>query len=117
MSPTLDDAAARLAALLTGAGTGLADGGFAGLEFEPEIVLRPLERTVAPADLWAVDGGQALVADARCLQLLVTRAARVRFRHGSCVLEDEGELRAHVLGGVDERATALASLALPELAP
>ena len=56
-------------------------------------------RLAAPAaDVWAVDGGQALVADARCLQLLVTRAARVRFVGGACVLEEEGPLRAAVLG-------------------
>ena len=51
----------------------------------------------APADVWAVDGGQALVADARCLQVVVTRAARVRYRDGECVLEEEGELQAELL--------------------
>jgi hypothetical protein len=66
--------------------------------------------------VWAIDGGQALVADARCLQVVVTRAARVRFRAGTCVHEDEGELRVHVLGGADERRAALASLGLDGLA-
>jgi hypothetical protein len=62
--------------------------------------------------VWAVDGGQALVADARCLQVYVTRAARVRWRDGACVVEDEGELRPHLLGCGEERR-ALAALDAP----
>jgi hypothetical protein len=54
--------------------------------------------------VWAVDGGQARVADARCLALVVTRAARVRFRGGACTLEEEGELRAALLGEGEELA-------------
>ena len=62
---SLETAAARLAALLTGGGTSLADPNpNSHLEFEAVIGLRPLERTRAPADVWAVDGGQAIVADA-----------------------------------------------------
>ena len=113
---SLERAASRLAALLTGGGSGLSDPSLSDLEFEAVLEPRPLTRTAAPADVWAVDGGQALVADARCLQLLVTRAARVRFRDGSCVMEDEGELRAHLLG-VGERAAALAALGLEGLKP
>src|SRR2546422_4797521 len=78
---TIDAAAVRLAALLMGAADGLADAdpGGARLEFETEISPRPLARAPAgPADVWAVDGGQALVADARCVQGIVTPAARVR---------------------------------------
>ena len=91
---SLEAAATRLALLLTASGGPVDDraDGPGGLEYE--------------ADVWAVDGGQALVADARCLQLLVTRAARVRFRDGRCVLEDEGELRAALLGGGEGRAAA-----------
>jgi hypothetical protein len=117
-APTLETAAARLAALLTGGGSaGLADAGGRGdLEFEALVALRPLDRAEAPpADAWAVDGGQALVADARCLQLLVTRAARVRFVGGACVLEEEGDLRAAVLG-LGESGAARAALALEGLA-
>ena len=118
LAPTsLQSAAHRLAALLTGAGTGLADPTLGTLEFEDHVEPRRLERLDAPADVWAVDGGQATVADARCLTVLVTRAARVRFRHGSCALEEEGDLRAHVLGGADDRMAALLSLGLTELAP
>ena len=51
------------------------------------------------------------MADARCVQLLVTRAARVRFVVGERVLDDEGDLRAHLLGSGEERA-ALESLGL-----
>lgn len=114
---SLEVAAARLAELLTGGGSSLADpGGTSGLDFEPTIELRPLEAGVAPGETWAVDGGQALVADARCLQLLVTRSARVRFVAGSCVLEEEGPLRAAVLG-LGEGAAARAALDLEGLAP
>jgi hypothetical protein len=117
-SSSLETAAARLAALLTGAAgaDAVADPGTGDLEFEDDVTIRPLTRGQAPVDVWAVDGGQSLVADARCLQLLVTRASRVRFRDGTCVLEDEGELRAHLLGP-GERLTVLASLALDGLNP
>jgi hypothetical protein len=108
---SLEQAAARLAELLTGRLAALSDPTGRDLLFEPEIVLRPLARGAVPADVWAVDGGQALVADARCVQLLVTRAARVRFVAGERVLDDEGELRAHLLGSGEERA-ALESLGL-----
>ena len=105
---SLEAAATRLALLLTASGGPVDDraDGPGGLEYEAVVELRPLTRTAPPADVWAVDGGQALVADARCLQLLVTRAARVRFRDGRCVLEDEGELRAALLGGGEGRAAA-----------
>ncbi len=123
MSPTatatgsLEVAAARLASLLTGGGSSLADpSGTSALEFEAVIGLRPLAKGLPPVEAWAVDGGQAMVADARCLQLLVTRAARVRFVAGGCVLEEEGPLRAAVLG-LGEGAVARAALALEGLAP
>ena len=117
-TPTLERAAERLAALLGGPGSGLRDPSVHGsdLVFEHDAVPRPLARLAPPADTWAVDGGQALVADARCLQVLVTRASRVRFQSGRCVAEEEGELRAHLLGGAEERVEALAALALPGLA-
>ena len=108
----LDVAARRLAALLTAGGGGLSDPTGVGLEFESDVVLRPLVRaSEAPDDVWAVDGGQTVVADARCIQLHVVRAARTRFRRGECIVEDEGELRAHLLGA-GETADARASLGL-----
>ncbi|HUR23543.1 MAG TPA: DNA double-strand break repair nuclease NurA [Acidimicrobiales bacterium] len=117
LSPgTLEAAAARVATLLAGAGTGLSDRTLTSLEFEPTVSPLPLERNTPPADVWAVDGGQALVADARCLQVVATRASRVRFQRGSCVLEEEGELRAHVLAGADERTAAIAALDVPDMA-
>ncbi|HET7653221.1 MAG TPA: hypothetical protein VFK42_09295, partial [Acidimicrobiales bacterium] len=104
-APTLEVAAARLAALLTGGGTVVRDPLSGDLAAETDVTVRPLSRAVAPpADVWAVDGGMATVVDARCLSLLVTRAATVRFRHGVSVLEDEGELRAHLLGAGEARA-------------
>lgn len=114
---SLEAAAARLAELLTGGGSSLADPNpNSNLEFEAVIGLRPLERTAPPADVWGVDGGQAVVADARCVQLLVTRAARVRFTAGRCAVEDEGLLRAAVVG-LGEGAAARSALALDGLAP
>ncbi len=107
---SLRPAADRLAQLLTAGGGRLADPEGAGvLEFEPELRIRPLDRALPPADVWAVDGGQARVADARCLALVVTRASRVRFQGGTCTLEEEGELRAALLGEGEELA------ALPDL--
>src|SRR5215210_1890241 len=106
-TPSLHTAAERLAALLTGGGGGLADPTGGHLEFDTEIALRPLSRAAGPpAEVWAVDGGQAVVADARCLQLVVARAARTCFRLGTCEVEDEGELRAFLLGGGEDRAVA-----------
>ncbi|HEX2118872.1 MAG TPA: DNA double-strand break repair nuclease NurA, partial [Acidimicrobiales bacterium] len=106
-SASLQTAAERLAALLTGVGGGLAHPGGGHLEFDAEVRLRPLSRAAAPpAEVWAVDGGQAVVADARCLQLVVARAARTCFRCGTCEVEEEGELRAYLLGGGENRAVA-----------
>ena len=103
---TLEAAAGRLAALLKGESTELSEpSGRSDLELAADVAVRPLARAAtAPADVWAVDGGQCLVADARCVQLLVTRAARVRYREGVCALEDDGELTATVVvpgGAVD----------------
>ena len=112
MEPSLQRAAARLAELLTGRIAALSDPAGRDLVFEEDVTPRLLERRPAPADVWAVDGGQCVVADARCVQLLVTRAARVRYAAGERVLEDEGELRAHLLGVGEDRAS-LAALDLP----
>ncbi|MDA8061445.1 MAG: DNA double-strand break repair nuclease NurA [Actinomycetota bacterium] len=105
----LDQTARRLAELLTAGGDRLSDPTGSDLAFEAVVTLRPLERTAAPPDVWAVDGGQALVADARCLQLYVTRAATVRWRDGACVTEDEGRLTAHLTGLGEGRATLASS--------
>lgn len=111
-SPSLAAAAERLAVLLSAGGVApVIDPEQSDLEFEPVVVPRPLARRPAPPEVWAVDGGQAMVVDARCVQLYVTRAARTRFLGGTCVLEDEGELRAWLVGGGEERVAA-ASLGL-----
>jgi hypothetical protein len=104
--------AGRLAELLTGDGGGLRDPTGRELLFEPSLTIRPLSRLSAPVEVWAVDGGQALVADARCLQVYVTRAARVLWADGATRLEDEGTLRAHLLGLGEERR-ALSALGSP----
>ncbi|HSH58185.1 MAG TPA: hypothetical protein VK988_00815, partial [Acidimicrobiales bacterium] len=114
-SATLETAAERLASLLTGSGSGLSDPTLSSLAFEDQIVPRSLPRLDPPADVWAVDGGQGTVADARSVALLITRAARVRIREGECVLEEEGDLRAHLLGGAEERMAALVGLGLEGL--
>ena len=108
---TIRIAAARLAELLTGTGGGLRDPGGSDLVFETELSIRGLDpaRFSPPADVWAVDGGQGLVADAKCLQVYVTRASRVRWdpHANRTVVEDEGRLVAHLLGlGEDRRALA-----------
>jgi hypothetical protein len=114
--PTVPEAAQRLAQLLTGRASELSDHTDSDLEFLPDVDLQPLARLEAPADCWAVDGGQALVADARCIQVGTTRASRARWQGGHCVLEEEGELRAHVFtgggGGTDARRS-LAELGAP----
>jgi hypothetical protein len=52
------------------------------------------------------------VADARCLQVYVTRAATVCWSGGRCTQEDEGTLEHHLLGGGEERG-ALAATGAP----
>jgi hypothetical protein len=97
--PSITEAADRVARLLTGGAGELSDPKGSDLDFFPAIEVQPLTRLDAPPDCWAVDGGQALVADARCLQVATTRAARTRWQGGSCTLEEEGELDLHVLAG------------------
>jgi hypothetical protein len=107
VSGAMEPVAGRLAALLTGATTGaLSDPTSSDLVFEPSVALRPLPLLPPPPEVWAVDGGQALVADARCLQVFVTRASRVCLRQGRCILEDEGALRPVLLGGGEGRRAA-----------
>ena len=75
---SIDQVADRLVSLLTSPSGGLRDPSGGSLLFEPSLSVRGLTRAAAPpAETWAVDGGQALVADARCLQVYVTRAAQV----------------------------------------
>lgn len=112
---SLATTARRVAALLMGSDHTVFDATSTDLEFAASLDLQPLSRGQAPTEVWAVDGGQTTVADARCLQVLATRASRVRFEHGTCTLEDEGELRTHLVGGADERAAALADLGLAGL--
>jgi hypothetical protein len=100
----VEDTAARLARLLLDGGDGLSAPTRSDLLFAEEVRLERLAAGPAPAEAWAVDGGQALVADARCFQVYATRAARVRWVDGRSVLEDEGELRVHLLGAGGEAA-------------
>jgi hypothetical protein len=113
-SSTVGGVAARLASLLTGGTGGLRDPGGSDLVFEPSLEVRPLERGAAPDDVWAVDGGQTLVADARCLQVYATRAARVRWSSGRCSVEDPGSLAVHLLGlGLGQSRAALVASGAP----
>lgn len=106
---TVDDIAARLASLLAGGAGALSDPGAGDLVFEADISLHPLARGDPPPDVWAVDGGQALVADARTVAVYVTRAATVRWQGGRCTVEDEGHLEHHLLGAGEGRAALAAS--------
>src|SRR5262245_18805968 len=104
---SLSAAAERLAVLLSaGGGASVPDPDGTDLELEAVVEPRPLARRPAPAEVWAVDGGQALVADARSVQLFVTRAARARFLGGEWVQADGGEPRAWLLGSGEERVVA-----------
>ena len=97
--PSVQEAADELARLFSGAAAGTQGPAGSDLEFLPGPGLEPLPRSPAPADCWAVDGGQALVADARCVQVGVTRAARARWQDGSCTLEEVTGSSVHVLTG------------------
>lgn len=103
---------ARLAEILTGGGSSIRDPGRGDLCFETDLNLRPLERGPEPPDTWAVDGGQILVADARCIQVYAARASRVRWQDGRCAKEDEGSLQVGLFG-MGEEKTALAGSGAP----
>lgn len=110
---TVSDVAARLISLLTGQATGLRDPSGGDLVFEPSLSLQPLERAaVAPVEAWAVDGGQSLVADARCVQVYATRASMVCWAAGAAVVEDSLPLQTWLLGPV-ESAAVRSRLAAP----
>lgn len=106
----LDDVADRLAAILAGPSGVVTEGDDGDLVIDGDLVPRPLTPApAAPNQVWAVDGGQALVRDARCLQVYVVRAGRCCFTDRVAVVEDEGELRAHLVG-VGQRGVELARL-------
>ncbi len=114
--PTIGETAQQLAALLTRGSSELSDPGGSDLDFLPSIEVRPLARLSAPADCFAVDGGQALVADARCFQVVATRAARARWQDGRGTLEEQEDLDVHLLrgsGGGAEGRRSLAALGAP----
>jgi hypothetical protein len=113
---SIAEAAARLAGILRGSSEQLSDPAGGDISFFGSVEVLPLARLAPPVDCWAVDGGQALVADARCVQVGVTRAARVRWQNGMTLLEERGQLHAHVLvgaGGGLEGRRSLADLAAP----
>lgn len=109
----LEEVAGRLADLLTGGDSGLRDPSGSELIFEPSLAVRPLTRSaVEPVETWAVDGGQALVADARCLQVYATRTSRVCWSDGRMALEEALPLRVWLLG-LGESAAARLALEAP----
>jgi hypothetical protein len=113
---TVAETAERLAELLMGGGEEISDPNGSDLDFFTSIALEPLARLSPPPDCWAVDGGQSLVADARCLQVAVTRAARARWQGGRCVQEEQGEFTTHILrgsGGGPEARRSLADMGAP----
>lgn len=107
---SMEGVAGRLARLLDGGGDRLGGEGHGGLVAEPVIELGALPKGDGPAEVWAIDGGQATVADARCVTVVVVRVARARWRHGECVAEEVGPLQAYLIGG-DERRAILTQLA------
>lgn len=112
---SLDAAAARLAVLLTGQGgsDSLTEPGNGMVELlsEAEMRPRPLERLGDPPEVWAVDGGQGLVRDARCFALWITRAANVCYSDSRCTVESTNDLRYHLLGGDHSRSEVSHALA------
>jgi hypothetical protein len=101
-------AASRLAGLLTSSGAGLADsrgGDASGLVYEPALDIRPLARLAPPRAVRAVDGGQALVADARCVQVYVTRSAVAGWEADGTPIERIGPLEAYLVGLGEDRQT------------
>lgn len=56
------------------------------------------------------------MADARCLQVVATRAARTRWKGGRCTLEEVGDMAVHVLtgtGGGAEGRRSLSEMSAP----
>lgn len=110
---SVERVAGRLVELLTTERGGLKDPSRSDLVFEPVLAVEPLQpAAAAPVETWAVDGGQALVADARCLQVYVTRAAQVCWSGGRAVVEDALPLQAHLLG-LGESGWARAAMDAP----
>ena len=104
--------AGRLAELLL-SGSGVVSDSRAELEMEPDLTPRPLGAPRSVPEVWAVDGGQGLVADARCLEVVVTRAAVACFRDGAIALEEEGPLGVHLLGSGVRAPRSVAGVELP----
>ncbi|HET6965231.1 MAG TPA: DNA double-strand break repair nuclease NurA [Acidimicrobiales bacterium] len=112
-SGSVDSVATRLITLLTGDSSGLRDPSGGDLLFEPSLSLQPLVRAPSPpVEAWAVDGGQCLVADARCLQVYATRASRVCWSGGAAVVEEALPLSTWLLG-MGESAVARSRLDAP----
>jgi hypothetical protein len=110
---SVEAVAARLVSLLTGDSSGLRDPSGGELIFEPALSVHSLRRAAtAPVEAWAVDGGQALVADARCLQVYATRASRVCWTEGRAVVEEALPVQAWLLG-LGESASARLALDAP----
>lgn len=113
---TIAETAQRLAEILSGQDRVLNDPTAGDIEFLDDLEVRPLDALAAPPQCWAVDGGQALVADARCLQVVATRAARTLWEGRTCTLEEQGEVKVHLLsgqGGGPEGRRALSEAGAP----
>ena len=109
---SVDTAAMRLAELLSAGGSGTRDPRGRDMVYESVLAPRPLERTAHAGPVTAVDGGQALVADARCLQVYVTRWATAGWDADGVLTQRIGPLEAHILGLGEERR-ALAEIRAP----
>lgn len=109
---SVERTAERLATLLLSGGDALSAPTRSDLVFVDDVVIQRLDAGSPPLDTWAVDGGQALVADARCFQVYATRASRIRWQDAASVDEQEGDLRIHLFGAGGE-ADALVALGAP----
>lgn len=109
---SVEETAERLATLLLSGGDALAASSRSDLIFVDDLAINHLYAGSPPPETWAVDGGQVLVADARCFQIYATRAAAVRWANGAAMLEEEEEVRIHLFGAGGE-AEALMALGAP----
>ena len=102
---SVERAAARVALLLSSDSSGARDPRGRELVYEAALEPRALQRHPHLAPVRAVDGGQALVADARCLQVYVTRWATVGWEIDGSYTDEVGPFEAHLIGLGEDRRT------------
>jgi hypothetical protein len=105
---TLPEAAQRISEILAGVKGPVVEvqSGRPGLEAVDQVSLHPLTKGRPPNQVWAVDGGQALVADARSCAVVATRVARCCLEDGATAVEEVSPLQVAVLSSRDSAQIA-----------